>query len=68
MQALHEAISALGLQLFNLSFKWSEAEVCKCRVRLTHSTHITHEGEDDFLCFLFTVKIQWFRGAAWHIS
>ncbi|XP_047449314.1 uncharacterized protein LOC125013066 [Mugil cephalus] len=26
MQALHEAISALSLQLFNFSFKWSKAE------------------------------------------
>lgn len=68
MQALHEAISVLGLQLFNLSFKWSEAEVCKCCVKLTHRTHTTDVGEDDFLCFPFTVKIQWFRGAAWHIS
>lgn len=27
MRALHEAVSALSLQLFNFSFKWSTAEV-----------------------------------------
>lgn len=27
MQALHEAISMLSLELFNLSFKWSGTEV-----------------------------------------
>lgn len=56
MQALHEAISALSLQLFNFSFKSNTAEVCKCYLNLTHYPH-TAQGADNFLCFLLTAKI-----------
>lgn len=33
VHALHEAISAIGLQLFKLSFRWSEEEVRECSAR-----------------------------------
>lgn len=35
VHALHEAISAIGLQLFELSFRWSKAEVCECSAHCT---------------------------------
>lgn len=35
VHALHEAISAVGLQLFKLSFRWSKEEVCECSARCT---------------------------------
>lgn len=57
MQALHEAISALSLQLFNFSFKWNTAEVCKCYLSLTHYPHTARVGADNFLRFFFIVKI-----------
>ena len=69
MQALHEAISALSLQLFNFSFKWNTAEVSKCYLGLTHHLSYCMERlQITVLCFLFTVKIQRFRGTAWGIS
>ena len=69
MQALHEAISALSLQLFNFSFKWNTAEVSKCYLGLTHHLSYCMERlQITVLCFLFTVKIQRFRWTAWGIS
>ncbi len=56
MQALHEGISALSLQLFNFSFKWNTAEVCKCYLSLAHNPHTAQVGANYFFCFIFTVK------------
>lgn len=63
MQALHEAISALSLQLFNVSFKWSTAEVCKCSLNLTHHSHSIKMEADNILCLLLTVQFRCFEGA-----
>lgn len=57
MQALHAAISALGLQLFNFSFKWNEAEVCKCYSRPTH--HALHmQGHVTFYTFFLQLQFE----------
>lgn len=53
MQALHEAISALSLQLFNFSFKWSTAEVYKCYSNLTHQSLTHSEHSQITLCAFF---------------
>lgn len=57
MQALHEAISILSLQLFNLSTKWSTAEVCTSNLNLTHSSPAVRTWVDNFLCLLFGSQI-----------
>lgn len=51
MQALHEAISALSLQLFNFSFKWITAEVCKCYLNTTTHSHNAQVGMDNLISF-----------------
>lgn len=53
MDALREAISVVGLQLFNLSFSRSGPEV---RQRLTHHSETTSTLTDDFN-FLVSVKL-----------
>ena len=69
MQALHEAISALSLQLFNFSFKRNTAEVCRSYLSFAHHTHTAQVRTNNFLCFFFfTAKIRRLRGAAWCIS
>lgn len=54
MQALHEAISALSLQLFNFSFKWNTAEVCRSHLSLAHHTLAPQVGTNNLVCFMLS--------------
>lgn len=67
MQALHEAISALSLQLFNSSFKLSSAEVCKCYLSLTHPPHtFLVEVDNFFLLYFYSQNLMLQQSSAVH--